>query len=123
MRPEVRDKICAQLSVPGVRPSSPRAIELPSSACSKQIVRREDAKNGGRIGLLRLDVAQRLERLTWNNEQLRGDLERERKEHRDSIHARAYIVAEAEHAVQVLQRSLQTYKKLVEEIESESHSK
>jgi hypothetical protein len=119
MRPEVRDKIRAQLSVPGVRPSSPRTIELPSSAYSEQTVWREDAQNGGRNGLLRLDVAQRLERLTWNNEQLRGDLERERKEHRDSIYARAYIVAEAEHAVQLLQQALERYRKLAAELEQE----
>ena len=91
MRPEVRDKIRVQLSVPGVRPSSQRAIGLPSSACSKQTVRKEDAQNDGKSRLLRLDVAQRLERLTWDNEQLRGDLERERREHRDSIHARAQL--------------------------------
>lgn len=120
MRPEVRDKIRAQLSVPGVRPSSPRAIKLPSSACPEQDARREDAQSGGKSVLLRLDVAQRLERLTWDNEQLRRDLERERKEHRDSVHARGYIVAQAEHVVQVLQQALERYKTLAAELEQES---
>ena len=123
MHPEARDKIRAQLSVPGVRPSPPRPVELPSSVCSEQIVGRAYAQSGGKSGLLRLDVAQRLERLAWDNEQLRGDLERERAAHRDSAHARAYIVAQAEYAVQVLQHALERYKTMAAELEQESAQK
>lgn len=52
-----------------------------------------------------------------------GDLEREREAHRDGIHARAYIVAQAEHAVQVLQHALKRYREWLKSSSRTLHEK
>lgn len=116
MHPDVRRKI----TVNNIQPSAPCAIETPSPSSSRLPLLRGDAKRGETDRIPRLDVIQRLERMTWDNDRLRRELELEREEHRNSVHARTYIVAEANRVVESLQNAIEAYGKLNVEIAEDS---
>jgi len=65
------------------------------------------------------NLSQLIEQKTWENDQLRRELDRERDRYRASYRARMYIAAEASRVVESLQQALINFQELQKEIEEE----
>lgn len=67
--------------------------------------------------LPRPTILQLIDQKMSENEQLRGELEYERKRYQASRHARLYIAAEASRVVETLREALENFEELTREIE------
>lgn len=65
------------------------------------------------------NLPQLIDQKTWENDQLRQELDKERDRYRASHRSRTYIAAEASQLVKSLQQVLLNFQELQKEIESE----
>jgi hypothetical protein len=66
---------------------------------------------------LALNITQAIEQKTWENSQLRQELDYERRKYQASYRARAYIALEADRAVKSLEQALSNLRNLEEAME------
>lgn len=90
-----------------------------NNAVNTETLRNTDKKADGSKKMPRPNFSQLIEQKTWENDQLRRELEQERERYRASYRARMYIAAEAGRVVESLQQALRNFEQLNKEIEKD----